>query len=103
MWHSAKIRPQSPSGSAGWCDGTIDRMYAIRAVSKNAQEFDVVQMAHRVEVAEAHAVEVGERPALAGGAVACDADVAHPQRIPVSCAWTGSGLAGSPSGGCGSL
>ena len=60
------------------------------------QERDVVQVAHRVEVAEAHLVGVRERPSP-------PADVAHPQRSPVSCAATGSGLAGRPSGGSGSL
>ena len=59
MWHSAKIKPRSvPSGSAGSCCGSSVRMKRDARGLEVAQEDDVVEVAHRVEVAEADALVV---------------------------------------------
>ena len=86
MWHSAKIRPKLALGVGGSCSGTSVAHVRDPRGLEVAQEHDVVEVAHRVEVAEADALAVDERP------------VAHPQRKPVGAAAPAAGSPGRPGG-----
>ena len=62
MWHSAKIRPTSPPlGLSRIVAGDELAQVGDPRGLEVAQEHHVVEVAHRVEVAEAHAFLVNER------------------------------------------